>query len=288
MFSGGKDSLATLLWAKDNLPAFEIVFCDTGWEHELTYQHIKEVESQIGQQIKIIKSKKYDGFADMVTKKGRFPSTKARFCTEELKVKPSIDYVLSLTEDVRIYQGIRAEESAARRAMSPSDDYFKFYFEPYGTDKKGKPKYHSYRKKDIVAWCDKHSADVERPIHKWSGQEVIDFILSKGFKPNPLYYMGMKRVGCFPCIMCSHNEIKTIAEKFPETLETLETLEALEALENSTFFPPDYIPRRFCSKETPQGNVPLVSDVVKYVADNPDQQELFSRPSCMSYYNICE
>ena len=43
-FSGGKDSLASLIWAKNKFPNLNIeaVFCDTGWEHELTYQHINE------------------------------------------------------------------------------------------------------------------------------------------------------------------------------------------------------------------------------------------------------
>lgn len=286
-FSGGKDSLATLLWAKDNLPEFDIVFCDTGWEHEITYQHIKDVEKKIGIPIKVIKSKKYDGFLDMALKKGRFPSTVGRFCTEELKVKPSIDMVLSLDEDVKIYQGVRAEESAARRAMKSEDDYFKFYFEPYGTDKKGKKKYHSYRKKDVVAWCDKHSADVVRPIHKWSGKEVIAFILSKGFEPNPLYYQGMKRVGCFPCVMCNHSEIKAIAQSFPDTVHKLKEAERLMK-DNRTFFGPKYIPDAFCSKPTPKGPVATIQDVIDYVSDNPNQTEMFARPSCMSYYNICE
>lgn len=286
-FSGGKDSLATLLWAKDNLTEFDIVFCDTGWEHELTYQHIKDVEKQIGIPIQVIKSKKYDGFLDMSNKKGRFPSTMLRFCTEELKVKPSIDLVLSLAEDVTIYQGVRAEESVARRSMNAKDEYFKFYFEPYATDKKGKPKYHSYRKKDVLAWCEHYSADLVRPIHKWTGAQVIDFILSKGYKPNPLYYQGMKRVGCFPCIMCSHGEMKSIVENFPETIEKLKGAEE-SMKDNRTFFPPKYIPNAFCSKPTPKGPVPTIEDVIKYVSDNPNQTEMFARPSCMSYYNICE
>lgn len=286
-FSGGKDSLATLLWAKDNLAEFEIVFCDTGWEHELTYQHIKEVEAQIGIPIKVIKSSKYDGFMDMAFKKGRFPSKVNRFCTEELKVKPSIDYVLSLEEDVVIYQGIRAEESPARRAMKVNDEYFRFYFEPYGFDKKGKPKFHKYRKKEVFAWCEKYTADLVRPIHKWSGQDVMDFILSKGYTPNPLYYLGMKRVGCFPCVMCSHSEIRTIAEHFPETLQKLKDGES-GIKNNHTFFPPKYIPDRFCSKSSPKGPYATVEDVVNYVQVNPNQQEMFERPACMSYYNICE
>lgn len=36
-FSGGKDSTALVLWAKENLAEFITVFCDTGWEHKITY-----------------------------------------------------------------------------------------------------------------------------------------------------------------------------------------------------------------------------------------------------------
>lgn len=33
-FSGGKDSLAALLWVREHITTnFTTVFCDTGWEH---------------------------------------------------------------------------------------------------------------------------------------------------------------------------------------------------------------------------------------------------------------
>ena len=43
-FSGGKDSLAALLWVRNNMSKkFTTVFCDTGWESDLTYKYIDEV-----------------------------------------------------------------------------------------------------------------------------------------------------------------------------------------------------------------------------------------------------
>lgn len=82
-FSGGKDSLASLLWIRNNLSKkFETVFCDTGWESEITYNHIKDIDQKLGLNIVYLKSKQYDGMIDMVKKKGRFPSTMSRFCTE--------------------------------------------------------------------------------------------------------------------------------------------------------------------------------------------------------------
>ena len=104
-------SLQTI-WGGGNLIA---VFCDTGWEHPDTYKHVNDVCLQMGVRLITLKSK-YD-FVSLAVHKKRFPSTNARFCTSELKMKPMIDYVLSLKESCIIIQGIRAGESTARAAM---------------------------------------------------------------------------------------------------------------------------------------------------------------------------
>lgn len=95
-FSGGKDSQACLIQAAKRYGTnkIEAVFCDTGWEHPDTYQHITDTCSQMGVKLTTLKSK-YD-FVSLAVYKKRFPSTNARFCTSELKMKPMIDYVLSL------------------------------------------------------------------------------------------------------------------------------------------------------------------------------------------------
>ncbi len=118
-WSGGKDSEACLIWAVEKYGAKKVtaVFCDTGWEHADTYKHVHLIPELLGIKLDILKSKKYEGFVDMAVKKGRFPSTKARFCTEELKIKPMIDYVLDQKESLIIIQGIRADESHARSQM---------------------------------------------------------------------------------------------------------------------------------------------------------------------------
>ena len=193
-------SLQTI-WGGGNLTA---VFCDTGWEHPDTYKHVNDVCLQMGVRLITLKSK-YD-FVSLAVHKKRFPSTNARFCTSELKMKPMIDYVLSLKESCIIIQGIRAGESTARAAMEEECMYFKSYFQP---NKKGRTE--NYRSKDVKEWCSQFDASVLRPIFKWSAQQVIDCILDAGQKPNPLYYRGFSRVGCFPCIMCRHKEIELIA-----------------------------------------------------------------------------
>lgn len=47
-FSGGKDSLASLLWVRNNLTKdFITIFCDTGWEHPLTYQYKEQLWADV-------------------------------------------------------------------------------------------------------------------------------------------------------------------------------------------------------------------------------------------------
>lgn len=290
-FSGGKDSEAVAIWAKKNLPNYNVVFCDTGWESPKTYLHIKSVEQYLGQQITTLRSKKYVDFIDLCIKKKRVPSTKSRFCTEELKTKPMIDFVLSLQDDVTILQGVRNDESEARKHLKEKDEFFKFYFEPFGHDKKGKPKFHTYRKKEVLAFCNKYTVDVLRPIIKWTAEMVFAFIFSENLKANPLYYEGFSRVGCFPCIMCRHSEIRLIALYYPERIDRIRDLE--KAL-GRTFFPPNYIPRAYCdrtsiNKKGAKCYYASIDAVVRYVLGNPDQEKLFEIPKgCISVYNICE
>lgn len=191
-FSGGKDSLAALLWTREHITKnFTTVFCDTGWEHPLTYEYIHRVADKLHLDLVTLKSKKYDGMVDLARQKKRWPSTRARFCTVELKTKPTIDYVLDEVQDnMLMIQGIRGAESPARAKMSAQCTYFKYYFEPYGYDKAGKPKKHTYRSKDVRAFRAQFADDLLRPVFDWSAQQVIDYILAAGLEPNPLYRMG--------------------------------------------------------------------------------------------------
>jgi len=293
-FSGGKDSQACLIWAikeygKNNVMS---VFCDTGWENPATYIHIDYVIRELDINHTTIKSNKYDGFIDMSLKKKRFPSTKARFCTEELKSKPMIDFILDTINDhCLIIQGIRKDESSIRFNMEKQCTFFKYYFEPYGYHKKGKkkdkPKYHTHRKKDVIAFKEKYADDILRPIFNWTAQETIHYIRENGQYPNPLYEQGFSRVGCFPCIMCRQGEIKQMINRYPESIEQLKQHEMNLG---RSFFPPDYIPKWASTGVDKSGKkFPWVIDVEKYIRNKNLTEDIFNKPtSCMSFYGLCE
>jgi 3'-phosphoadenosine 5'-phosphosulfate sulfotransferase (PAPS reductase)/FAD synthetase len=127
-------------------------------------------------------------FLDLCMWKGRFPSRKAQFCTEELKRNMAVGFQLELMEaghKVVSWQGVRRDESHNRRDAK--------LFERVGSG----------------LW-------IFRPIVLWTAEQVFAFAAERGVKPNPLYLQGMGRVGCMPCINCSKGELRAIAARFPE------------------------------------------------------------------------
>lgn len=196
--SGGKDSTALWLRAIEMGIDLTPVFCDTGHEHPLTYEYLDYLESKLGpiRRIKadfteqIARKREYvqtkwreEGvseeiiqqalqvlrptgipFLDLCIWKGRFPSSKARFCTTELKVYPTFDQVyLPLIEQghrVVSWQGVRAQESLARAKLSEREQTPEGY-------------------------------EIYRPILQWKVEEVFEIHKRHGIDPNPLYKMGM-------------------------------------------------------------------------------------------------
>jgi len=230
--SGGKDSAATLLIALENCPAESIVpiFCDTGNEHQAVYDYLSYLEQALDITITRLKADfteniarkrmfiardqrkgRKDGkrlrwsnkakrralealhptgnpFLDLCMWKGRFPSRKAQFCTEELKRNMAVAFQLDLIDaghQVLSWQGVRRDESLNRRNAKK--------IERIGGG----------------IWT-------FRPIVEWTAIQVFEFCAKRGIQPNPLYKMGMSRVGCMPCINVNKAELRQIATRFPD------------------------------------------------------------------------
>jgi hypothetical protein len=146
---------------------------------------------------------------------------------------------------------------------------------------------------------------IERPLFHWKVGEVFAIHKRHGIEPNPLYKMGVGRVGCWPCIMVNKRELRALMKFTPEIVGRLVNLEArlneaVRAKDPSagwrSFFRADYIPQRHCSQPftTKDGRpirVPTVVDVFRYLELAEAQGDLFHEPegpSCMSVYNLCE
>ena len=269
-FSGGKDSTALVLWAKEQEMEFTPIFDDTRWEHPLTYAYIAEINAQVlGGQLVVLSSDKYEGFEDLVIKRKMVPGLKSRFCTQELKIFPMEKYIKSLDDEVTVFQGIRADESLARSKWPRRE------------------------------WCNAAGGYwMERPLFDWTAEQCFAIMKRHGVRPNPLYLLGAKRVGCWPCVMEGKASLRNQFIHSPELLERLEKLEALlpqpPVVDSPrTFFRSDYIPERFHSlrwvKDGRQMSAPSARDVYNYVMKQKlTQMDLIEAPSCMSIYNLCE
>jgi 3'-phosphoadenosine 5'-phosphosulfate sulfotransferase (PAPS reductase)/FAD synthetase len=255
--SSGKDSVATLLLAREKHPLESIryVFADTGNEDQIVYDYLDYLEQKLnivierlkmdfseriinkrmfiardqrkgyrnGKKIRWSNKAKRQAlkvlhptgipFLDLCLWKGRFPSRRAQFCTEFLKTIPLIRYQQELVDDgytVISWQGIRRDESESRKyalQIEYVDDYMWQY----------------------------------RPIADWTAKDTFDMQLKHGIEPNPLYKKGMSRVGCMACINANKNEIKEIADRFPEHIEKINHWENLVAAcckrGKASFFP---------------------------------------------------
>lgn len=127
-------------------------------------------------------------FLDLCIWKGRFPSRKAQFCTQELKAELATAYQLRLVEQghrVVSWQGVRRDESLARRNVA--------MFERLN------PRMYAYR-----------------PLVDWTAQRVFAFLATHDIAPNRLYREGMSRVGCMPCINQRKDALREMAMRWPE------------------------------------------------------------------------
>jgi len=277
--SGGKDSDALGIWAKFKAgPARSkrYIHTVTGHDHPLTIAHLDYVAERLG-----ITLEKIEGPYTWITlaeKKHRFPSQAVRFCTEELKVKPLAKWLEAEVDAGRVerplvIQGIRAEESPSRATLPE-----------WGEDSSN--------------WRNAYDCPIWRPLLKWTAAECFAIARKHGVDPNPLYKMGMRRVGCWPCIFVGKGELANAFRSDPELLPRLREYErrviAASKRGAASIFAHDKVPKRFhdrtyVSEKGETFTYASIDGVYAWAID-PTQRELdFGEPpTCFSQYGLCE
>lgn len=198
--SGGKDSAAMSLYLTELGIEHDRVFMDTGWESQITYDYLRgPLTDRLGP---ITEIRGELDFVQLVEKKGLFPSRNRRFCTELLKVVP-VQRWLAVRMAARIDDsapelinavGIRRAESRARSEMAEWE------------------------------WSDGFDLEVWRPLITWTADDVAAIHRRHGLEPNPLYGMGARRVGCWPCIHERKEGIALVARVDPERIDLIREL----------------------------------------------------------------
>lgn len=303
--SGGKDSTATAILALERGGDNRFLFADTGHEHALTYEYLDYLRGALGIQIEAVRadfSKQIEHkrhvvltkwvdegavtesqaseivellvptgnpFLDLCLWKGRFPSSRARFCSEELKHHPLTLRQLELSKEGEIWswQGVRADESPSRALLPETEQA-------------------------DIGW-------IYRPILHWTAEQVFAKHAEAGIEPNPLYKMGMSRVGCMPCIHARKSELAAIAKRFPDEVARVAEWERIVSKiskrGNSTFFHASTDPT-IATKDNDE--ISLASHGIDRIVDWANttrggrQRDLIAASEdvtmCSSVYGLCE
>ncbi|WP_272545666.1 phosphoadenosine phosphosulfate reductase family protein [Burkholderia cepacia] len=202
-------------------------------------------------------------FLDLCMVRGGFPSRKRQFCTEYLKRNPLTEYQLGLIDQgftVESWQGVRADESDARRWLPPYEARGGHY-------------------------------SVYRPILRWNVDDVFEAHAAAGIRANPLYRAGMARVGCMPCINAGKFELREIARRFPEHVERIVAWESLVSDVCRPGSPVSFFHR---GTQGHTGKVSTILDVVEWAKTTRGgrQYDLLAdaepATACASAYGLCE
>ena len=310
--SGGKDSTALALLAVEReAPNLRFVFADTGHEHKLTYEYLDYLETifgpitrlranfddRIAHKREVVNTKwRKDGvseekieralavlhptgnpFLDLCLWKGRFPSTRRRFCSEELKHHPIDKYLTGLLREfdqVFSWQGVRRDESWQRSSLVEEEDH---------PTQQG------------LTWY--------RPILDWKAKDCFAMHDHYGVDYNPLYAQGMGRVGCMPCIHATKNEFFEIARRFPEEIKRVaewERIVSQGAKRDVSTFMDARVTAKFISKDwtVDKENIAVDTHGIEVYAQYAStahggrQYDLIKSteeiPMCSSIYGLCE
>lgn len=257
--SGGKDSTALWGWAfnESGYPVDSIIgtFCDTENEYDEVYLQIAilDVYGRLhgARPIETLGSM---GFLNLCVQKKRFPGARARFCTEELKIKPAQAFVKKLQDDgfeVVSHSGVRKSESTERSL-----------FEEYG---------HSG-----TLGCQER-----RPLLNLTVEDVWKKHREYKLPINPLYLTGRKRVGCQLCCMSNKQDVRITVKTRPNVIQKYREWEKLVGVArarnnrngshgHASFFPSTCIPKSqrngefFSGKKGKTFKVATIDDVARW------------------------
>jgi len=190
-YSGGKDSLATLLLVKDCIEGFDVMFADTGLEFPETIVNVDDVARHYNLTVKIFNAG--DVFWESIDRFGP-PTVEARWCCKTCKLGPiSMLIEENFPEGCLTFIGQRKYESESR---ARSDKIWK------------------------NPWIGNQIA--ASPIQNWTALHIWLYLFWKGAPYNPLYEQGFDRIGCWLCPSGSLAEMTRIREIHPEMWARLE------------------------------------------------------------------
>ena len=189
-FSGGKDSLATLLVVMKAIGNVPILFADTGLEFPETYECVEKTIEHYG--LTAIRCSGEKEFWETFARRGP-PAVDDRWCCGVCKLKPVKQAISEEWGECLSFIGQRKYESF-KRAMSNR----------------------VWRNSNVR---NQFSA---APIQNWTAMHVWLYIFREKGPYNILYEQGLDRIGCFMCPSSDISVLEGNREQAPRTDAVME------------------------------------------------------------------
>ncbi len=189
-YSGGKDSLATLLIVLKAIGEVPLLFADTGLEFLETYENIDAVASRYG--LRTIRTASERPFSVEMETEGP-PAVDARWCCKALKLLPLKRLISNQWGECLSFIGQRKYESFARK-QSP------------------RVWRNGYVQNQLSA----------APIQHWTALHVWLYLFREEAPYNQLYEQRIDRIGCFLCPASDMAVLDTIKARYPDLWKSWE------------------------------------------------------------------
>ena len=184
-FSGGKDSLVTLLLVMKVIPDVAVIFTDTGIEFPETVEYTKRIVSDLG--LTLIEERVEDGFWRGVEFFGP-PGRDYRWCCKICKLGPTTKLILKhFPGGCVTFIGQRKYESEIRARS---------------------------RRVWKTPWIPIQLG--AGPIQHWTALHVWLYIMREGVEVNKLYQEGIERIGCWMCPASDVAELEILKRLHPD------------------------------------------------------------------------
>ncbi len=183
-FSGGKDSLASLILARKLMPRIEVLFINTGLEFPETVEYVQKLCSDHKLRLHEIR-----GDSDFFEQAKIFgpPAKDYRWCCKTNKLGPMTSFLAGqYPRGCVTIEGRRVYESFNRSSIKAVER------NPYVPGQ-----------------------TMLSPIRNWRALEVMLYIHWNGEVPNPLYDEDYERIGCWLCPASLQSEFSLLKESHP-------------------------------------------------------------------------
>lgn len=209
--SGGKDSLCALWAVCRNAKYQNYDFDNIVISHQelgiIEWPETKDIVKQqagiFGLKIFFSKRRNSDGYEEnlleYVERRGKWPSSKQRYCTSDFKRGPGARVITALTKNLGTCKvlhvfGFRKEESPSRAKKSSIQLNKRL----------------TTNKREVWDWL---------PIHEWKEEDVWNIIRTYKLPYHSAYDLGIPRLSCVFCIFSPFDALVVAGKANPELLQ---------------------------------------------------------------------